>query len=452
MYSFILQAMSTEAELARVQFAHHVQRALSALYDPAVLNSSVLTVLLGIEAENDPASVLQQTLIGMIESLKPNEPTPPGSRGWRVYQVLRRRYTEQLTQHEVAVNLGMSIRQLQREEKIAREVIADRLWAAHNVGAKLHLLPSTSTASHTLPGEDQATDPAAPSAAEELETLSKSTPVQVVQIGEVIREVLDTLQPILSAACIKVEFSESNDLPPVAVKVPMLRQALFNIVSVAARMAIDDRLLVKTFVETFVDTAQVCVCVRSMCHPRTGLEEQGSYAETLDMGRQLLEFCNARLRISPPDDSCQEIPPSIQASAFIATVEFPVAEVYTVLVVDDNADARQLMQRYLHGTPYQFVGAADAYQALTVLQQVTPNAIVLDVMMPKQDGWTLLGQLRNLPTLHGVPIIVSTIVPQKDLAYALGAAEFIRKPIKRPELLAALARHLGQPTGSPSSR
>jgi CheY-like chemotaxis protein len=69
------------------------------------------------------------------------------------------------------------------------------------------------------------------------------------------------------------------------------------------------------------------------------------------------------------------------------------------------------------------------------------------VMMPKQDGWALIAILRNLPRLQRVPIIVSTILPQKDLAYALGAAEFIRKPVKRLDLLAALTRQLGPQIG-----
>jgi CheY-like chemotaxis protein len=437
--------MGTEFESAKEQFAHHVQRALSALYDPALLRGSVLIGLLGLGEENDPVAALRQTLIGAIESLRPNEPTPHGSRGWRVYQVLRRRYTEQLTQHDVAVNLGLSIRQLQREEKTAREVIAERLWAAHNVGAKTHLFYATSQ----YAGDDPLRDLPAPSATQELESLSKSTPVQVIQLGEVIRMVLDTLQPILSASHTALEFAENKDLPPVAVKVPMLRQALFNIISVAARFVAGGRLLV----QTLHGAAHVYISLQAMRRqPGEALEEQGNYAETLDMAEQLLEYCHATMHFVFVGADRAEQALSSETAAFVVTVEFQIAEVFTVLVIDDNDDARQLMQRYLHGTPYQFVGAADANQALALIQQIVPDAIVLDVMMPRQDGWTLLGQLRNFPRLQRVPIIVSTIVPQKDLAYALGAVEFIRKPIKRMELLAALTRQLGPQTGSSSSQ
>jgi CheY-like chemotaxis protein len=421
--------MSTDLVHAREQFAHHVQRALFTLYDPAMLSGSLLISLFGVEAERDPAGMLRQILMDAIESLKPNEPTPHGSRGWRVYQVLRRRYTEQLTQHEVAVNLGLSIRQLQREEKIAREVIAERLWAAYHVAARPHLLD----APHFTPAVEQAQEGGAPSAAQELEAFSKSTPVQIIQLGEVVQEVLGTLQPILALANTRFELEHGAGLPPVAVKAPMLRQALYNLISVASRYAIGGTL----HLQMSHERGLVLIHLRA----RGRDEASDGDAETLEMARQLLDFCQATLSIST----------QAPHMAFQARVEFQVAEVFTVLVIDDNADARQLLQRYLHGTPYQFIEAEDAAQALALIHEVIPRAIILDVMMPRQDGWTLIGQLRNHPRLQGVPIIISTILPQRDLAYALGAAEFIRKPIRRPELLAVLARQLGPQTGSPSS-
>lgn len=444
--------MSMEQELAREQFAHHVQRALFTLYDPALLSNSLLISLFDVQGHTDPAAALRQMLIEAIELLKPDDPTPHGSRGWRVYQVLRRRYTEQLTQHEVAMNLGLSIRQLQREEKIAREVIAERLWSAHGVTAKMHLLYAAhgvSAKMHLLyaPRHKDDDEPA-PSAAQELEALSKSTPVQVIQLGEVLREVLSTLRPILSASGTTVEYEESQGLPPVAVKVPMLRQALFNLISVAGRCAAGERLLVQMCHEE----PNVVIHLQALCRSGAIPEERGNDAETLEMASQLLDFCQAHLHLQA-SGSVQPDPRQVgETIAFAARLEFPVAEVFTVLVIDDNGDARQLLQRYLYGTPYQFVEAEDAQQALALMRQITPEAIILDVMMPRQDGWTLIGQLRNHPRLQRVPIIVSTILPQKDLAYALGAAEFIRKPIKRSEILAALARQLGPQTGSSSSR
>ncbi|MCL5999738.1 MAG: response regulator [Chloroflexi bacterium] len=431
-----------ELELAREQFVHQVQRALSSLYDPAVLSNSLLVKVFSIDEQRDPVTALRRILTGAIESLKPNEPVPPGSRGWRVYQVLRRRYTEQLTQHEVALDLGLSIRQLQREEKMAREVLADRLWATYNLDAKASLLVPAGQPDGTM----TANDSPAPSAAQELESLSGSTQAQVVEIGAVVHEVLDTLRPLLSASHTSAWYEEDASVLPVFVKVPMLRQALLNIATVAVQHASEGSL----FLHAYHDAAHLCVDLQALCPGGAATADPIEWSETLEMARQMLHFCHGSLQVMSLGGAERADTRSNGVPTFAARVELQAAEVFSVLVVDDNADTRQLLQRYLHGTPYQFIGAQDAQQALALAQQITPKAIILDVMMPRQDGWTLLGQLREHPRLRGVPIIVSTILPQKELAFALGAAEFIRKPIKRPELLAALARHLGSPTESGS--
>ena len=64
--------------------------------------------------------------------------------------------------------------------------------------------------------------------------------------------------------------------------------------------------------------------------------------------------------------------------------------------------------------------------------------------MPQDDGWTLLGNLRVHPKTRSIPVVVCTILSQKDLALALGAAEFIQKPISRTEFLSTLERQLDQ--------
>ena len=88
------------------------------------------------------------------------------------------------------------------------------------------------------------------------------------------------------------------------------------------------------------------------------------------------------------------------------------------------------------------MGAANAGQGLALAQELSPAIIVLDVMMPEQDGWTLLGQLRVHPQTRDIPVIIYTILAQEELALALGAADFIRKPVSQGAFLQLLARHL----------
>ena len=121
----------------------------------------------------------------------------------------------------------------------------------------------------------------------------------------------------------------------------------------------------------------------------------------------------------------------------------------TVLMIDDNADALQLLQRYLSNSRYHFVGTQDPQRGLAMAEEQAPQIIVLDVMMPERDGWTVLGQLREHPKTHDIPVIVCSILSQEQLALTLGAAQFLRKPVTRQALLSALDHQIEPATRKP---
>src|SRR5258706_11743965 len=127
----------------RTWFIYHLRTALVALYNPAVLRNSPLIQVFGLEPRTDTLSALRRVLIDSIEGLNANINAPAESSTWRTYQILRRRYIEQVPQGKVAADLGFSVRQVQREEKLAREVLADYLWFAHHLQNKVQNLIST---------------------------------------------------------------------------------------------------------------------------------------------------------------------------------------------------------------------------------------------------------------------------------------------------------------------
>jgi len=151
------------------------------------------------------------------------------------------------------------------------------------------------------------------------------------------------------------------------------------------------------------------------------------------MTRRLLHLCQGSLEITSDRDG---------GEVFVAKVMLPLTEKVMVLVIDDNADTLQLFRRYLSGSRYRFVGAQDAERGLALAEELVPQIIVLDVMMPEKDGWSLLGQLRVHPKTRGTPVVVCTILSQEQLALTLGAADFIRKPVRRTEFLSVLDRQL----------
>jgi adenylate cyclase len=111
----------------------------------------------------------------------------------------------------------------------------------------------------------------------------------------------------------------------------------------------------------------------------------------------------------------------------------------TILVIDDDATARELITRYLNDEGFAVIPAANGIEALKLAREVRPTAITLDVMMPDLDGWTVLSALKGDPELASIPVVMVTIVDEQQHAFALGAAGYLMKPIKREQLLGLLA-------------
>jgi GAF domain-containing protein/CheY-like chemotaxis protein len=124
-----------------------------------------------------------------------------------------------------------------------------------------------------------------------------------------------------------------------------------------------------------------------------------------------------------------------------AVPERATPAVGTVLVIDDEAAIRDLMQRYLAKEGFRVVVAAGGEEGLRLARELRPDAITLDVMMPGLDGWAVLTALKADPTVADIPVIMLTIVDDKNLGYALGAADYLTKPIERDRLLSVLRTH-----------
>ena len=110
-------------------------------------------------------------------------------------------------------------------------------------------------------------------------------------------------------------------------------------------------------------------------------------------------------------------------------------------MIDDDSSARDLMKRFLAREGFQPVAADSGARGLQLARELHPSVITLDVMMPKMDGWAVLQELKNDPALCEIPVIMVTIVDDKNLGYTLGAAEYMTKPIDRERLSAILNRY-----------
>ncbi|MBN1994087.1 MAG: response regulator, partial [Anaerolineae bacterium] len=402
------------SKLDLVWFTHQLRAVLASLYDPAVIHNSPLAKLFEIDRRRNPMFAMQYIVLDAIEALKPAENTPHGSRNWRVYHILRRRYSEQATQREVATELGLGVRQMQREESLARETLAEYLWTAHQLQDKTKKFNPDLPHSVDQPvsGETYV-----PSRAEELERLRESVPAEKTDISVVLSDVLSTLAPSSKSWGVMLLPTLQEGLPKVWLRKPLLRQALLSLVSKAIRCVPGG----KVYLDTARVGEQIHILVRPAASGRVSATTDDC-AKTIQMAERLLQLCRGSLEVVTGDT----------ANGVLTTkIILPATRQVVVLVIDDNADTRQLFQRYLTGSQYRFVGAEDATEAWALVDEMLPQIIVLDVMMPDQDGWALLGRLREHPQTNHVPVIVCSILPDTDLARDLGAADFIRKPVKK---------------------
>ena len=118
----------------------------------------------------------------------------------------------------------------------------------------------------------------------------------------------------------------------------------------------------------------------------------------------------------------------------------PVAGSPVVLAIDDDPNAIYLIRENLADAGYQVVAALNAEEGVRKARDLKPFAITLDILMPGMDGWEVLHQLKADPATRDVPVVVVSIVDNKDLGYHLGASDYLLKPVDRDAMLAVLAR------------
>jgi|CXWL01.1.fsa_nt_gi signal transduction histidine kinase/ActR/RegA family two-component response regulator len=110
----------------------------------------------------------------------------------------------------------------------------------------------------------------------------------------------------------------------------------------------------------------------------------------------------------------------------------------TVLVVDDDPAAQEVLDDLLHREGLRAVPAPNAAEGFRLAHELRPLAITLDVMMPDEDGWSLLTRLKADPALKRIPVVMVTVVDDRNRAHAMGAIELMTKPIDRHRLATLL--------------
>jgi CheY-like chemotaxis protein len=434
-----MQSQEFPSDARKIHFVQVLRKALKSLYNPTVLMGSVLLDWLEIEKKSDAVAVLRRTLTESIERLKPADGEPQELKSWRLYHVLHQRYTMQWPPYRVAANIGVGDRQLLREEKAAVELLAETFWREYQLDQKIPTHNDSANPVRDVQSLESSTSdiPVNP-----FDGVSSLIQPELILLNGLVRDVLKTLKPvgIRAGVEIKIQLGEDQRL---FIRGPVLRQALLLIFNQAIAKAPQGQVLIQ--MESTDEQAGLSIIAISPQTTGGFINEAWRASED---AQRLIHLCDGIFHFIPfgcPAD----LAPCPDRTMFAARLLLPVLRRAAVLFVDDHADTLQLYKYYLDESRYRFISASSARQGLTIAKNELPQLVVLDVMMPQHDGWSLMEQLRVHPKTQHIPVLICSIVPQEDLAQALGAAEFLQKPVSRESLLAALDRHSNwQKTGS----
>jgi CheY-like chemotaxis protein len=132
----------------------------------------------------------------------------------------------------------------------------------------------------------------------------------------------------------------------------------------------------------------------------------------------------------------EEAPTATRAAAVAGIVALAGAR--TALVVEDDFKSADLIRVQLEAEGFKVLHAASAEAALVLAGQQPLSLITLDILLPNMDGWEFLGRLKQVPDLRRIPVVIISIVADRNKGFSLGAAAVMQKPISRQELYESL--------------
>jgi CheY-like chemotaxis protein len=414
-----MEGLMPESDLlVREEFEKWVHDALNHLYDSGILDDlPLLDWLLPPDRRTQNRSQdLRRVLIGAIQSMKPVRNTPVQSRDWRGYQILEQRFLSGMTPADVIRRLNISRSLYFTEQAYVLKRLADMLW-------EQRIEPEP------VPADSQGNVlPAAAGA----ETLSETASLlQGATFGSVaLRPLLQSLQPIMDslASGRKVHFSLDTLVDETIERGDrvLLRQIIISLIAELAYMVPGGSIHVSAFQEPGTFGIRMRA-EEGETEPEITLMEdrQGLSPET---SREVLAAMDGKLDVRVA-----------VGGGFEAVLEWKRdAQTFRLLVVDDHADVADLFRRYLHGTKWEVLHADSARQAREVLAGMKPDVILLDVILPHEDGWELLVEFKGSSRLRSIPVIVCSAVNEPELVRSLGADGYLPKPVVQLELLKAL--------------
>jgi CheY-like chemotaxis protein len=388
-------------------FVELVRDALLHLNDAARLQTHPLTAALPDEGRGagGRGRGLWRLLHEAVEAFHPGDDVAATSAARRAYRILELRYVEVRGVDELPGRVALSRRQYYREHTRALAAVASLLWERLGLAGRWSPVGLAAPAPHELARREAQTLVAAANPA-----------ASRLSVGEVVAAVVDMLRPLFAQRGVALDLAVEQSLPPVRGERVALRQALTSLLAPASATASTVTVVAQSRPDGVIVELSGRA-VRPLDATALGVDESRPFVEALG-GRIAFE--------------------AVDGASWRVAIALPVETRPTLLVVDNNPDFVRLVERYMADQGWVVLGAGDFESAYALALERRPSAVLLDVVMPGRDGWELLRALKESPTARDIPVIICSVLHDAAVAFALGAAAYVQKPVEQADLIAAL--------------
>lgn len=290
-------------------------------------------------------------------------------------------------------------------------------------------------------------------------------------VATVIQDVVTTIQPLLDKNANRIEVDCSPATGRMYADVTRIRQILFNLLSNASKFTKEGliRVEARRLREGGADWITMRVSdngigmtpsqMSKLFQPFTQADastnrKYGGTGLGLAISRRFSQMMGGditaesesgkgtsfNVRIPAEVEIRREEPPAPAVTSQPPFLE-PAHSAGTILVIDDDPISCDLLARMLHKEGFRAITAQSGTEGLARAKNEKPMAILLDVMMPGMDGWAVLNSLKNDPELALIPVIMVTMVNNREMGYMLGASDYVLKPVDRSRLHDILSRY-----------
>lgn len=415
---------------SRDQFNTWVRDALGRLYDTAFLRGHDLAELL---ADSEPCGLqrgeaTRRFLLDAIHSIQPAAKTPAQSRDYRSFQILTGRYLEGRSPDEVMQQLAISRSLYFREQARALDLLANAAWERYQRRQAASVIYAPLTAVELGDADPRPTGDISSADAHQL--IAQAV-WEEVDLAGLLRQIKPIVELLGREHAVAVAVTANEPAMIVRADRVLLRFVLLRLVQHALETLGGGRLSINSYVHGRNAGMRLEGSAASTLLPLAATRTSGSLA----ICHELVAAMGGRMTIEP----CSQ--QQWRGCFEWATVTAPI-----LLVIDDSAGLVELFRRYLASSSWQVIGAVNGDEARRIMRQTAPTVVLLDLFLPREDGWEILVSLRAQEATRATPVIVCSILTEPELVKALGATAYLRKPVARSTLLQTLAAYA--PAGS----